>query len=57
MLYDHLRGQLQPGDYANYIVRIVAVLAATIVLCLLTRYLIELPAMSLRKYVLSKPRS
>jgi peptidoglycan/LPS O-acetylase OafA/YrhL len=57
MLYDHLRGQLQPGDYANYIVRIVAVLAATIVLCLLTRYLIELPAMSLRKYVLSKSRS
>jgi peptidoglycan/LPS O-acetylase OafA/YrhL len=57
MLYDHLRGKLHTGDNAGYFLRFVTVLSATIVLCLLTRYLIELPAMSLRKYVLSKPRS
>jgi peptidoglycan/LPS O-acetylase OafA/YrhL len=54
-LYDHLRGPLLPGDDTSYFIRIVAVLAITVALCLVTRYLIELPAMSLRKYVLKRP--
>jgi peptidoglycan/LPS O-acetylase OafA/YrhL len=56
LLYDHLRGELRTGDTLGYTIRFAAVLTATILLCLLTRYLIELPAMSLRKYVLSKSR-
>lgn len=53
--YDHFRGPLVPGDNAAYLLRFVAVLGITILLCVLIRYLIELPAMRLRKYVLAKP--
>jgi peptidoglycan/LPS O-acetylase OafA/YrhL len=55
MFYDHLRGPMQPGDNTNYITRFVTVLLGTIAFALLSRYLIELPAMSLRKYVLNRP--
>jgi hypothetical protein len=53
--YDHLRGALLVGDYSSYVLRFLAIFGSTIALCLLTRYLVELPAMSLRRYVLAKP--
>ena len=52
--YDHWRGALQVGDMTAYTARFFAVLAATIVVCLISRYALELPMMSLRKYVLRK---
>jgi peptidoglycan/LPS O-acetylase OafA/YrhL len=55
--YDAHVSVLKPGDNAAYALRILVVLAVSIALCLLSRYLIELPAVSLRKYVLAKPRS
>jgi peptidoglycan/LPS O-acetylase OafA/YrhL len=54
--YDGRFGVLRPGDNAAYAIRILSVLGITVVFCLLARYLIELPAASLRKYVLAKPR-
>src|SRR5215469_10350551 len=53
-VYDRMR-PLTAGDTPAYATRLVVVLAITIVVCLLSRYLIELPAQSLRKRVL-KPR-
>ncbi len=53
--YDSLRGPLIPGDTRAYITRIVVVAAFTIGASLLSRYLIELPALSLRKRVLTRP--
>jgi peptidoglycan/LPS O-acetylase OafA/YrhL len=53
--YDRLRGPLVPGDTSAYVVRFAAVLAITIALCIASRYLLELPAISLRKYVLARP--
>lgn len=53
--YDHYRGPLRPDDMTGYFVRIAAVMAITVVLTLLSRYAIELPIMSLRKYVLHRP--
>jgi peptidoglycan/LPS O-acetylase OafA/YrhL len=55
--YDRLRGPLHPGDLTAFTMRLVTVLGLTILLCLLTRYLIELPAISLRRFVLTKPAS
>jgi Predicted acyltransferases len=59
MAYDHLRGPLPPGDLAAYIARFVIILGTSVLLSLLTYYLIERPALSLRKYVLapSQPSS
>jgi peptidoglycan/LPS O-acetylase OafA/YrhL len=53
--YDHLRGPLAAGDTKAYIIRFAAVLGITIALCIASRYLVELPAISLRKYVLTRP--
>ncbi len=53
ILYDRLHGGLHTGDNVGYLLRLITVLGATVLLCLLTRYLIELPALSLRKYVLT----
>jgi peptidoglycan/LPS O-acetylase OafA/YrhL len=53
--YDHIRSQLIPGDNLAYTLRFFAILGITIVLCVLIRYCIELPALRLRKYVLAKP--
>ncbi|MEO6981982.1 MAG: acyltransferase [Edaphobacter sp.] len=55
MAYDHFRGPLHPGDTPSYALRFVAVLGITIVLCVITRYVVELPAISLRKHVLARP--
>ena len=56
-VYDTHAAALQPGDNAAYMLRILVVLGVTIVLCVLIRYLIELPALSLRKHVIAKTRS
>jgi len=53
--YDRLRGPLAAGDTSAYIVRFAAVLAITMALCIVSRYLIELPAISLRRFVLARP--
>lgn len=53
--YDHFHGQPRPDDLVGYFVRIAVVLAITVVLTLISRYAIELPIMSLRKYVLKRP--
>jgi peptidoglycan/LPS O-acetylase OafA/YrhL len=53
--YDSLHGPLSAGDNVGYAIRFFAILGATIGICLLSRYLIELPAMSLRRFVLSRP--
>ncbi len=52
-VFDHLRGPLAAGDTGAYLVRFATILATTIVLCLVSRYVIELPANSLRRFVLS----
>jgi peptidoglycan/LPS O-acetylase OafA/YrhL len=54
MLYDHLRAPMQSGDNTAYFVRLLVIFGGTIALSLLSRYLIELPAISLRKYVLTR---
>ncbi len=53
--YDHFRGPLPDGNLTQYWLRFFAVLGITVALCLASRYLIELPATSLRKYVLKRP--
>ena len=53
--YDHLRGMLPAGDVHAYAVRFVSCFAITVALSVLSRYLIELPAISLRKHVLARP--
>lgn len=54
-VYDHFRGDLATGDTAAYFIRLVAAFAITIAVCLLSRYVVELPALSLRKRVLRHP--
>jgi len=54
LAYDKLHGSLRSGDNTAYLIRMAAVLAISIALSLLSRYLIELPALSLRRRVLSK---
>ena len=53
--YDNLRRGLQPGDVRGYWIRMVIIFTITLALSLLSRYLIELPAMRLRRYVLKHP--
>ncbi|HEY0306934.1 MAG TPA: acyltransferase [Acidobacteriaceae bacterium] len=43
------------ASLAAYWLRLTVVMAATILLCLVVRYAVELPAHSLRKYVLKRP--
>lgn len=54
-IYDDWIGPLAAGNTRAYSVRLVTVFGATIVLCIVSRYCLELPFMSLRKYVLRKP--
>ena len=51
-LYDQFRGPLQAGDVGAYALRFFTVLGVTVAISLLSRYLLELPASSLRRYVL-----
>ncbi len=55
--YDHLRGLIVPGDTRGYFIRLFAVFTLAIAVSLILRYLVELPALSLRKYVLTRPAS
>jgi peptidoglycan/LPS O-acetylase OafA/YrhL len=54
--YDRLGRPLRAGDVQGYVLRFFCILFITMVICLVSRYLIELPASSLRKYVLKTPR-
>ena len=47
--------ELRAGDVGGYWLRLVMVLAAAIVASVVSRYVVELPAMRLRKYVLKHP--
>lgn len=51
-IYDHYTDFTQSGDSFLYLRRITIVLAITIVLCVISRYTLELPVQSLRRYVL-----
>ena len=53
--YDRLRGAPRVGDDLAYTLRFACVLGGTIALCLVSRYAIELPAISLRRFVLARP--
>ena len=53
-LYDHFCGPMQIGNMQQYAIRAAAVFATTLVVCILSRYLIELPAMRMRKHVLRR---
>jgi peptidoglycan/LPS O-acetylase OafA/YrhL len=53
-IYDDWTGPLRPGNHLAYTARIAAVLGGTILISLISRYALELPFMSLRKYVLRK---
>ncbi len=50
--YDELRHPVLAENYVGYWVRIAIVFCATIAVCVISRYALELPFMSLRKYVL-----
>ncbi len=52
LLYDRWHVPLVPGDVPHYLLRFFVAFAATTALSLLSRYLIELPALSLRRLVL-----
>jgi peptidoglycan/LPS O-acetylase OafA/YrhL len=55
LVYNRIVGIVPGGNVAALTRRFFIALGATVLLCLLTRYLIELPAISLRRFVLSKP--
>ncbi len=54
--YDRLRGPLSSGDKTGYWVRVVIVLGVVIAISVISRYALELPFMSLRRYVLRGPK-
>ena len=53
--YDRLFGPMETGNMRQYATRAAAVIAATVSICVLSRYALELPAMSLRRHVLRGP--
>jgi peptidoglycan/LPS O-acetylase OafA/YrhL len=53
--YDRQRGLVVAGDTLAFAERFAAVSAGTLALCLLSRHVLELPAMSLRRFVLRRP--
>ena len=54
LAYDK-RWPLTVGDTGAYILRFVVIAVVTLALCLVSRYVIELPALSLRRFVLKTP--
>ena len=52
VLYDRWRGTLVPGDTRQYFVRLLVTFAATTAASLVSRYVIELPALSLSRRIL-----
>ncbi len=55
--YDHVFGPMQTGNMRQYATRAATIVAATLVVCVISRYALELPAMSLRKNVLRSSSS
>ncbi len=55
LLYDRWRGPIPVGDTRAYAMRLVTILTVTTGVSLLSRYVIELPALRLRRYVLTQP--
>ena len=53
--WDERFGSIGPDQPLRLVERALAVFVVTILLCLASRYWLELPAMSLRKYVLKRP--
>ena len=53
-IYDHFEGPLQANNMQQLLVRFLIVFAVSFAVCVIARYAIELPAMSLRKHVLRK---
>ena len=53
-LWETYFGPVQGTDTVQLAVRFFAVLAATVALCVVSRYALELPATKLRRYVLRK---
>jgi peptidoglycan/LPS O-acetylase OafA/YrhL len=51
-VYDWARGPMQTGDMGAYAVRAVSVFAVTVGVCVVARYVVELPAARLRRHVL-----
>lgn len=51
-IYDHFTGFTQSGSSYLYCRRFLVVLFATVILCIISRYALELPVQSLRKYIL-----
>ncbi len=52
VLYDRWHGPTLPGDTRQYLVRLAITFIATTAVSLLSRYLVELPALSLRRRLL-----
>ena len=50
--YDRLFAPMETGNMMQYATRTAAVIAATLIICIVSRYVLELPAMSLRRHVL-----
>ena len=55
--YDHFRGPLVEGDTRAYLIRLLVVFTVAVAVSLILRYIVELPALSLRKHVLKTPSS
>ena len=55
LLSDRWRGPITTGDTRAYVVRLLTILMLTTGVSLLSRYVIELPALRLRRYVLTQP--
>lgn len=53
-VYDYYMGPLQTGSLSGYWTRLLTVLGATVLIALISRYSLELPAMSLRRFVIRK---
>lgn len=54
-LYQHFAGVLPAGDVRGYWTEAAVTFAASVALAVVSRYVLELPAMRLRKYVLRHP--
>ncbi len=52
VLYDRWHAPILPGDTRQYLLRLVATFVLTTAVSLISRYLIELPALSLRRLIL-----
>ena len=54
--YDRWRGPVPDGNVWQYVIRVIAVLGISVMLCLFSLHVIERPIQSLRKYVLRKKK-